>query len=95
MGLTAPAGTQGSRLPVQPRHCHDPGLGNKWATGSGEQCLDAPGHGGKDPDACPLLSLHLSGGVKGVPPPQFSGDAPQALSPTTRVPQLPVAPWPA
>lgn len=95
--LMAPAGTQGSHLQGQPRHCqeYEPGLGNKWATGSGPQCLDVPGEGDKGSDACQLLSLHPSGGEKGVPPPQFSGDAHEGLSPAAQVPQLPMGPLPA
>lgn len=97
MWLMASGGTRGPHCPVQSRRCQDceQGLGDKWARGSGEQCLDVPGEVDKDSDACQGLSLHPLGGVKGTLPPHFSGEAHQGLSPTTQVQQLPMAPSPA
>lgn len=97
MWRMAPAGTQGPHPPVQPRRCqeYEPGPGDKWARGSGEQRLDAPGGMGKGSDVCRLLPLRLSGEMKDVPLPQLSGDAHQGLSLTTQVLRLPMAPLPA
>lgn len=54
MWLMAPAGTQGSHPRVQSRRCqeYEPGLVDKRARVSGEQCLDVPGEVGKDSHAC-------------------------------------------
>lgn len=90
--LVVLVGTQGYYFLAQPKCCQDcePGLGDKKARGSEEQCLGTPRKLGKDSAACQLLSPHPSGEVRGLLIHRLAGDAHQGLSPTSQT--LPRAP---
>lgn len=92
--LVVLAGTQCYYCLAQPRHCqeYEPGLEDKQARVSEDQCLGAPGKVGKDSAACQFLTPHPSGEVKGLLPHELSGDAHQGLSQTTQALMLPRAP---